>query len=375
LANKNDQVFSVSLSEIAFTLVFILMLLLGFMILQERQAKELAEARLAKTRHVQTAEAATEAMQQARQQLTQALKESGVTNPTELVQTIVNTGEIAAERDRFRQEVLDLSKKLVALDELRSKIEQAGQIKDEDVTREQVEQAIELQKEVEKLITETGTMNSKIDDGAAQKHVDPKEVMERVKQAIAATNELRMQAKEKLGVDVKPGQEPKVVRDVVEGARIAAAASAGKNSVAAVNVENEKLRTQVAFYEKRDKLRGLDHPPCWMDKDSKIEYIFNVQTTQSGFVVTQGWPSHRESDARATPGFDVIMASSGSPMSADQFNRSAKRYLDYGKKQSPECRHFVYLSSTIVDADSRDNARRLVNSNFYINERNTPLKP
>ena len=43
MSTRNDQVFPVSLSEIAFTLVLVLMLLLGFMFLQEREARELAE--------------------------------------------------------------------------------------------------------------------------------------------------------------------------------------------------------------------------------------------------------------------------------------------------------------------------------------------
>ena len=41
---KNDMVFPVSLSEIAFTLVFLLMLLLGFMILSERKDVDDAKA-------------------------------------------------------------------------------------------------------------------------------------------------------------------------------------------------------------------------------------------------------------------------------------------------------------------------------------------
>lgn len=53
----------------------------------------------------------------------------------------------------------------------------------------------------------------------------------------------------------------------------------------------------------------------------------------------------------------------------------AKPSLDYGKAQLPECRHFVYLSSTIPDADRRDEARRLVNSFFYVLERKAPVVP
>jgi hypothetical protein len=356
------MVFPVSLSEIAFILVFVLMLLLGYMLMQERQFKEQAQAKLAKVHRTQSAEAATQAMQRAQQNLTEALESGGVSNPAEVVQVALNAGETAAERDRLRQDVLDLTKKLVALEDLRSEIEQAGKSKDDQVTREQLEDALVLQQEVKNLA-----------DEASKKNVDLQQAIERVKQAIAATNELRTQAKEKLGININPGQEPQVVRDVVEGARIAAAARSDNNSPEAIKSENNKLKSQVAFYEKRDKLRGLDHPPCWMDKDSKIEYIFNVQTTPAGFVVTRGWAANRELDAKATQGFDTIMANSGLPMNAEQFTQGAKHYLNYGKKQSPECRHFVYLSSTITEANRRDDARRMVNSFFYILERRSPV--
>ena len=62
-------------------------------------------------------------------------------------------------------------------------------------------------------------------------------------------------------------------------------------------------------------------------------------------------------------------------LSAGQFSRGARPFLDYGKAQTPECRHFVYLASTIPDADRRDVARRLVNSFFYVLETKGPVVP
>ena len=134
----------------------------------------------------------------------------------------------------------------MALVELRARVQQAGRVIDEKLTREEVEQAL------------------------------------------AGTKVLCEQAKAQLGLEVAAGQEAKFARDAVEGARRAAEAVADKSCPAALRQENATLRTQVAFYDKRDKLRGLDHPPCWTDSESKIEFIFNVQTTQGGFVVTRG---------------------------------------------------------------------------------------
>jgi len=147
----------------------------------------------------------------------------------------------------------------MALVELRARVQQAGRVVDEELTREEVEPAL------------------------------------------AGTKVLCNQAKAQLGVEVAVGQEAKFARDAVEDARRAAEAVADKSCPAALRQENATLRTQVAFYDKRDKLRGLDHQPCWMDSESKIEFIFNVQTTQEGFVVTRGTHPHLKWSTESMP--------------------------------------------------------------------------
>lgn len=391
---KTDQLFQVSLSEIAFTLVFLLMLLQGFMILREHKENDEAKARIAllEQRQLdhQAASATAAAMAAARSSLAQLMAQAGAGSPeqvAQVVQEFVNVGKQKARQQQMQQEVLDLTRKLVALEEFRNRVEQAGRKVDEQLTREQVEEAIALRDEVAKLVEqrpppgaqESGTSSASANPnqsvGMPARPVDSQRAVEQVRQAIAAANALREQAKARLGVDVPLGQEPVFVRDVIEGARQAAAAATDRSSPDALRRENANLRATVAFYDKRDKLRGLDHPPCWMDADSRIEYIFNVQTTAGGLVVSRGWLPHREAQARASAGLNEIMAGGESPVSATQFARGAKPFLDYGKAQSPECRHFVYLSSTISDADRRDEARRLVNSFFYVLERRSPVTP
>lgn len=391
---KTDQVFPVSLSEIAFTLVFLLMLLLGFMVLREREEKDEAKARIALLEQRQleplAAAAAASAMATAQSSLAQAMAQAGAGSPEQIAQVVqefINVGEEKARQQQLQQEVLDLTRKLVAFEELRNRVEQAGHKVDEQLTREEVEQAIALRDEVSKLV-EPGPVHGaqpgdKAELSEPQKEskdkparpMDSQRAIEQVRDAIAATKALREEAKAKLGVAIPLGQEPVFVRDVIEGARQAAAAVTDKSSPEALRRENANLRATVAYYDKRDKLRGLDHPPCWMDADSKIEYIFNVQTTAGGFVVTRGWQPHREAQARASAGFNEIMAGGESPVSDAQFAQGAKPFLDYGKAQSPECRHFVYLSSNISDADRRDEARRLVNRFFYVLERKSPVTP
>ncbi len=394
---KNDLVFPVSLSEIAFTLVFLLMLLLGFMVLRERKENDEAKARIAvlelRQREPEAAAAAASAMDAAKADLAQALAKAGAGSPEQVAQVVkefANVGEQKARQEQLQQEVLDLTRKLVALEELRNRVEQAGRKIDEQLTREEVEQAIALRNEVTKLVESvpsgpkapapaaqlgaaTASENTKDAKDKPANSLDPQRAVEQIRQAVAATRALREQAKSKLGVDVTPGQEPGFVREVLEGARQASASAADKSSPEGLRRENANLRATVAFYDKQNKLRGLDHPPCWMNAESKIEYIFNVRTTAAGFIVTRGWLPHREAQAKASGGFNEIMTSGDSPMSAARFAQGAKPFLDYGKAQTPQCRHYAYLSSTISDADRRDEARRLVSSFFYVDERKSPV--
>jgi hypothetical protein len=329
--SRNDQVFGVSLSEIAFTLMFVLMLLLGFMVLKERADKDVALRKLESSRQTENAQAAVQALKQAEERMVELLRRQGVANPEKVVEALVAGGTSLAEQERQQEQIQDLNRRLVALDAFRGEIEKAAQKPGQSVVRERVEQALNLQQE------------------------------------------LRKQAKEKLNRDLQPGQEVKLLAELVEAAKALSASADG--AAIPPQVELGKLRSQVAFYENRDKLRGLVHPPCWMNKQGGTEYIFNVQTMSDGFVVSRGWPAYREADARASPGFDQITAKGNGAMTPQQFIAGATPFLDYGKKQSPECRHFVYLSTSISEADKRDEARQVVNRYFYIDERKAPVTP
>jgi hypothetical protein len=372
VSSRNDQVFPVSLAEIAFTLVLILMLLLGYMFLQERESREAAESKLRDIIVVQNGAAVLRALERAKAILAMQLKGVGAADPNQLVQAVTAAGEKAAENARLQQEVADLTKRLVALEGLRTRVESAGREADPLLTREQVEQALVLQREVERLASENAEPAGSPASGAAR---GGKDVTKVVSQALAATRELHKQSRARLQLAILPGEEAHAITDIVTAAGESIRERANATSSGTLRGENERLQTQLRFYEKRDKLRGLDHPPCWMDAKSGIEYIFNVQTVPEGYVVTRGWPEHREPDARASEGFNVLMGGPGTPMAAERFSAGAKPFLDYGKKQSPECRHFVYLSSTIPNADRRDEARRLVNSFFYVLERKGPVTP
>jgi hypothetical protein len=292
VSKKYDQVFPTSLSEIAFTLVFLLMLLLGYMILMEQKEKTELQRRLAGVRLAQSSEAAKVAMEKAKAQFEAALAAAGHPSPIEVAARLVAASDVQAERDRLRAALQDLTERMSALEALRERIDRAGAGQGEKVIQEELERALHLQEKLRQI------------------ERDPE-----------------------------------------------------KNNISAVKAENEKLRGQIQYFTNRDKLRGLDHPPCWADTNGKIEFLFNVETRPDGFITTKAWPANRELEARSLPNLDGTLSSG--LMTPTAFSAAMQPILDWSKQQEPECRHFVYLATTIGDADARDTSRKLVEGFFY----------
>lgn len=371
MSKKNDQVFPTSLSEIAFILVFLIMILLGYMILKEQKEKEKAHEQLAKVAVVQSAEAATQAMREANRQLREALTAGGHQKPQEMITQLVEAKQVRTERDELREQLRELDEKLTALTALREQLAKAGSSKEAKITKDEVESAMALQDQVRKLTQNQVLAQSNPKDAKDQKNMadqapplDNKQVAERVKQAIATTNELHSQVKEKLDHNIKRGDEPGVVRDLVKTAKNFEDFNGNKKSYEMIKTENADLRGQLLYASRQLNAKGgLDHAPCWADEQGKIEFLFNVETRPGGFVVSKGWLPHREQAARALPGID--QAISDSNVSPTTFASNMQPILNWSKKQDPECRHFVHLATTISDADARDSARKQVEGFFY----------
>ena len=368
MSKKNDQVFPTSLSEIAFILVFLLMLLLGYLILKEQKEKEEAQRQLAMVGQVQSAEAATQAMQQANTELTQTLASNGYAKPAEVITQLVEASQVRAERDQLRQQLKELNDKLTALEEIRDKIAKISSAQTDKVAREEVESALHLQQEIRKL-TQDQTADKPKEPAsqvaqAAKTPVNDKQVMDRVKQAIAATNKLRELIKEKLERDINPGEEQGAIKEIVTAAKGYQDLSKNKENPEAVKKELADAKGQLAYLSRQINAKGgLDHAPCWADENGKIEYLFTVETRPEGFVISKGWLLHREQDTKALPGIEQALTSGIQPKAS--FSANMLPILNWSKKQNPECRHFVYLFTTISDADTRDSARKVVEGFFY----------
>lgn len=318
MAQRNDQVFQLSLTEIAFTITFLLLLLLGHLVFKEQSERQAAEAELAK---VQTAERTTAALNTIKSELASQLQKNSIVNPDEIISKLVAAEQIRTERNQLRQRVDDLDAKLTALTELKQQLEQATASTRPDITQGEV------------------------------------------LSALATQNQLRRQLKEKFDKDLPVGTEGQLIQEVVAAAKsYGDLAKAGQNPEA-IKKENSDLRGQVAFLKDRlDAKGGRGYPPCWADESGKVEYLFAVEVRPGSVSVAPAWPARREAAAKALPGMDAVL--SGRHVN-QAFAKKIQGIFNWSKTQDPECRHYVQLKSTITDAIQSDRARLMIENFFY----------
>jgi hypothetical protein len=365
VASRNDQVFQLSLTEIAFTIAFILLLLLGYVVFKEQSERLAAEAALAK---VGSAERTTDTLSAARTALVAELNRAGAANPDEVITKLVAADEVRNERDKLKKQVEDLDARLTALSDLQDEIQKAAKDKRPDITKREVDHAISFTDQVAKMLKhdepKPTTTPVPLSDAASKKGPGSDEdSLTKVKKAITLAKELKVELKRKLNKDLSPESEIQAMKDAISAAEKYAELSRNGVSADVVKKENSDLRGQVAFLKNRlDARGGRDYPPCWADEDGKVEFLFSIELGQDLVTVTPAWPSRRDAVARDLPG---VKAAIEGPRSYQQFLAAVQPILNWSKKQDPECRHYVQLKSSISDAVQSDRARLMVENYFY----------
>jgi hypothetical protein len=414
VGRKNDQVFQLSLTEIAFTLIFILLLLLGYRLIAAQKERERAEQALAQ---VQDAEQTQKALDDARQALQTSLGGAGVPSASEVISKLIDNSKVEKERDELRQRVQDLDAQVVALTELKRLVESVAPEKRNEAVKDEVVTALTLQREVRQVLerpapalepqtestegdkssgkqakdrpphgkpgaikgetskpadgrvpgnvqSESEVDANKKQDGAtgppasphaSSKQLNAEEVRQRVRQSIESAEAMRRELQRALGKTIPRGQEHDVLRRMVD------ASGATKSDLLAK--ENSDLRGQVMFLRNRLEARGgRDYPPCWADESGKVEFLASIELRSDAIVVTPAWPAKREADANALPGMQELVAG---PHTFAGFQSRVTRVFDWSRKQDPQCRHYVQLRSNITDAVQSDRARLMVENYFY----------
>ena len=357
MAQKSDQIFQLSLTEIAFTIAFILLIVLGYALFVEQSARLEAEAKVASgLESTETAEATIRAEAELHAQLAAATDQS----PDAVISSLVDGQRAQMERERTQQLLADLDARLTALSELRAELASNDALPREPEAQEHAETAITLRNEI---LREIGSSQAG-SNTELQAPVSSDEILSRVTSALVAEQALQDVLKEDLEFDLNKQTVAEVLKKVAADAKELREIGGSPSERNRVRNEAKDLRGQIVFLKKRLEARGgRDYPPCWADEISgKVQFLFSVDLLNNGSVqVDKAWPSSRDEDAGSLAGASDLLAAS--PMSYETFRSSVQPL--YAKSQKEECRHYVLLKSSIENAVKSDRARLMVENFFY----------
>lgn len=302
MAKPNDQVFQLSLTELAFTIAFILLLLLGWMVFKSEQDKKELEATIAGAGDTKIT---LIALNEAKTALSEALLENGAVKPEEIISELVSQKKLIQEREALRKKIDELDSQVTALAEIR------------EVIAKEAATAVALKAAIEK----------------------------------------------QLGNNIEEGKEAEVAKELVDAAKQLQDIAKTSGSPESVNKENADLRGQLAFLKGKLEARGgRDYPPCWAEeKTGKVEFLFTIEIHTDGLLITPSWPPSREADARALPGVDQMLASNRHLL--DEFNVRMQGIDRHSKARN--CRHYVQLRNHVNQLDVFNRYRYGIENFFY----------
>jgi hypothetical protein len=116
--------------------------------------------------------------------------------------------------------------------------------------------------------------------------------------------------------------------------------------------------------------RGVEAVPCWVSREGKPEYIFDVALTTPGLKIRDRKLPHRREEQAALPLADIPFDSEVSP---DRFLLATKRLFEWSRER--ECRFFVRAFDVTGETEKAVYKRhlRFLETHFYkyeeLNER------
>lgn len=349
---KNDQIFQLSLTEIAFTIAFILLLLLGWMLLTAERKKEELETHVTYLLNQVTTAAAIDAAQA---ELSEAIRQVGIIDPDQVVSRLLEQKNIFEERETLKQRVEELDKQLTALTELQAQLARASDMERNEKLREEIYSALRLKA----ALKQHHELNSAGNGEQSSEHFEREFVS-----ALKLRTELSRQMEERLRKKLKHGEEEALAGEIVRALELQGEKGGTTDTL---KRENANLRGQVEFLKARLHARGgRDYPPCWADeRTGKVEFLFNVEMRDEGLIIAPAWLPARERDARNLPGIEALL---GGPWPLQRF-RELMAGIDQDSRSS-NCRHYVVLRNRITDLASFNRFRYGVENYFYKLEAN-----
>lgn len=335
--NNAERIFQLSLTELAFTLIFLLLLLAGVKAGRERAtetaippaAAPVAAERTPVPDSGNSASAATEsaamsAEEAAARGKASAWLASGGAAAEEIVTELLAARRAQAESARLRAQVEDLERGVTELVELAKAAGGEGQGVTEPISN------------------------------AAK---NPRAVIE---------SALKFQAAFQQAAGERVPSERVEVAGREYGAAIRAMSAAhdrAGDTAAGLASRNRDLEGQTAWL--REKLRargGLDYPPCWAEPETgRPQYLLSVEISGGGLRIAPAWPPERAADAAVLEGLDALLKPA--PFSVEAFT-AAVQTLDAASR-AKNCRHYVRLYNRVNRLDAFNRYRFAVEGYFY----------
>jgi hypothetical protein len=308
---RNDPVFQLSLTELAFTVAFLLLLLTGVLVAQAERERDAARQGMSEARDEWAQAAAKQAAAEAiRMQIRQEVARAGGPDLDERLSELIRRVEAQAGADTLRARLEEMTTRLVALEALRGTLERAGPEGRDAATRELIEGGIAALRGIESV---TG---------------------ERV------SNVQAFEIAARLATDAKRARE--------------------------LMVENARLRGQMAHLRRAapGEAKGFGLPPCWIDESGRVERLLDVTITDAGLIAQPAWPAERAAAAAAIPGVTALIAP-GRHVEVATFLEQARPVYDWSRSRDPECRHYVQVTVAASRVDAAVRGKNAVYALFY----------
>lgn len=338
MSAKNDQIFQLSLTEIAFMLTFLLMLILGLMVAGLQKEKNDLVDQLQD-------EAALDQKQtnliSAREFLTAKLAAIGTADPEAVITKLVKDAQAQAETERLKVMLEEQDQKLTAMVELEKVLEQMSQ--STEASTDHIQTSLVMMSRLGERLGPESTADER------RAELD----------RLISAGELIADQAPKVGEGSIVDQAKAVVAD----ARSYQELKANKLNPVELKRENANLRGQMVYLQnKLDARGGMDFPPCWADEvTGKTQLLFSLVLRDETLMVSPAWPASRNQDAAELPNIEAI--TSRPEVAYGPFIESVRPIFALSKQQN--CRHYVLIENTIADAVQSDRKRLLIEGSFY----------
>ncbi len=329
--SRNDNIFQLSLTEIAFMLIFILILLLGWLYFNE---KDKAERRL---NELNTINEQLEHFSHAQQIVNKVIYKLNLSSkdPDAIITELQSLLDTKEEVIRLREKLQNQDETLTALTEI------LDVRKDQDM-KQQLQEVIDIRNQLAQALSEH---NLDLDLN------NPETIKQLVQQSAMVETLLNKIIEDNTQLSEKEKQAlmSQILDNIIRNPE---------------QIEKATLVGQNAYLRNRlNASGGRDLPPCWVNENGEIEYLLRVDIQQNGLKVTPIWAEHRNEDAKSIPNIDHLV---NKTHSRGQFQRLAAPIGEISKQQA--CRHYVTIKNHVRDINLFNNSRYTIESVFYKRE-------